>query len=209
MNDNSNTATLSRKERDRIRNKETIMEAAVHLFAQNGFNDTKLEDVATLAEFGKGTIYNYFENKQDLLISTFDFALCKMSSFLEEQLSTVEKPLDRLRLVVESQFEYYRDHEDFLRVIVSNQNVIAQCMSQASGSDLQLHFMHLRKLMVQEIQAGIDSAEIKPGNANRYASYLSGMIHGQIRSLNQGEMKIDEVHSNEIFDIFFSGVKNA
>ncbi|MCF7824844.1 MAG: TetR/AcrR family transcriptional regulator [Candidatus Marinimicrobia bacterium] len=209
MNENSDKTTLSRKERDRIRNKETIMEAAVHLFAQKGFNETKLEEVAALAEFGKGTIYNYFENKHDLLISTFDFALCKMANFLEKQLNEVKKPMERLRLIVESQFEYYRNHEDFLRVIIANQSVISQCVNEESGSDLHLHFMHLRKLMVHEIQAAMDLGEMKPGNANRYASYLSGMIHGQIRSLNQGELDIDEVHSDEIFDIFYTGVKHA
>lgn len=52
MNNSSKNTVLSRKERDKLRNKEDILKAAVHLFAQKGFAETKLEDVAALAEFG-------------------------------------------------------------------------------------------------------------------------------------------------------------
>jgi AcrR family transcriptional regulator len=209
MNEHSNPSNLSRKERDKIRNKEAIMDAAVHLFARNGFNETKLEEVATLAEFGKGTIYNYFENKNDLLLSTFNYALTKVSNYLEEQLSNVEDPLERLRLIVNSQFEYYRSNEDFLRVVVANQQLIGEAIHGGSGKDLHQRFMYLKKLMVKEIQAAIDSGQLKSGNATRYASYISGMIHGQVRSLNHREIIIDDVDSNEIVDIFLTGASHV
>ena len=205
MNNNSNSIALSRKERDKIRNKETILDAAVHLFAQKGFTETKLEEVAVLAEFGKGTIYNYFENKNDLLISAFDYALGKVISYITGQLVNVSNPLDRLRLIVNAQFDYYRSNEDFLRVIVANQQVIGKIIHEEPGQDLHLRFMHLRKLMVTELQVAIDEHILKAGNAARYASYLSGMIHSQVRSLNNHEINIDDVNSNEIVDIFLNG----
>jgi len=206
MNNNSeNIDMLSRKERDKLRNKEAILDAAVHLFAHKGFNETKLEDVAALAEFGKGTIYNYFENKNDLLMSAFDYALGKIIDYIEEQLKRVTSPLDRLRLIVNAQFEYYRSNEDFLRVIVANQQIIGKMIHEEPGKGLHMRFMHLRKLMISELQVAIDSKQLKPGSAVRYASYLSGMIHGQVRSLNNHEIMIDEVNSDEIVDIFLNG----
>jgi len=208
MNDNSNQTPLSRKERDKLRNKEAIMDAAVHLFAQTGFNETKLEDVAARAEFGKGTIYNYFENKNDLLLSTFDYALGKVTCYLNEQLLNVTEPLERLRLIVNSQFEYYRSNEDFLRVVVANQHIIGQAVQGGSAKELHQRFMHLKKLMIVEIQAAIDSGQLRQGSASRYAAYISGMIHGQIRSLNHREINIEDVNPNEIIDIFLSGASN-
>jgi len=209
MNRNSHLEILSRKERNKLRNREAIIEAAVHLFAVKGFNETKLEDVATLAEFGKGTIYNYFENKDDLLVSSFEYALARVSEYLEKQLSTVTDPLERLKLVVNAQFEHYQKNEDFLRVVTTNQQTITRCMQGAKGKHLHDRFMHLRQLMVNEIQASIDAGKIKKGNAGKYASYLSGMIHSQIRLLNQREIKIEDVDPEEITSIFLSGVRNA
>jgi len=56
--------------RRRARRKEDrpaeIIAAALHLFSERGFAATKLEDVATAAGIGKGTIYLYFPTKEDL-----------------------------------------------------------------------------------------------------------------------------------------------
>jgi len=185
------------------------MDAAVHLFAQKGFTDTKLEEVAALAEFGKGTIYNYFENKNDLLLSTFEYALGKVTNYLQHRLISITDPLERLRLIVNSQFEYYRNSADFLGVVVANQHIVGQAMGAASGKDLRQRFLQLRQMMITEIQSAMEAGQLKPGSAQRYAAYISGMIHGQIRSLNQHEVKIEEVDPDEIVDIFLNGASHV
>jgi hypothetical protein len=60
----------------------------------------------------------------------------------------------------------------------------------------------LKKLVTIEMQAAIDAGQLRPGNAQHYASYLSGMIHAQVRSLNAGDMQVDEMYADEIMDIF-------
>jgi len=205
MNDSSNENVLSRKERDKLRNKEAILEAAVHLFAQKGFAETKLEDVAALAEFGKGTLYNYFENKDDLLLSAFDYAVENVLNFLYDQLASVWDPLDRIRLIANSQFNYYSTNTDFMSVITSNQQVL---MNHARSKAVFDRFQDLRKLVVIEMQAAIDAGQLRPGNAEHYASYLSGMIHSQVRSCNAGDMQMDEISADEIIDIFLNGAKS-
>lgn len=59
-----------RAPKPRLRRKETrpaeIIEAALELFVERGFATTKLDDVATRAGIGKGTIYLYFPNKEEL-----------------------------------------------------------------------------------------------------------------------------------------------
>src|SRR5690606_40594864 len=57
---------LTRKDRERIFRQKEIMNAAVKFFAEKGFNSTTLEEIAGSAEFGKGTLYNYFSNKQEI-----------------------------------------------------------------------------------------------------------------------------------------------
>lgn len=208
MNINSKSDTMSRKERDKLRNREAILDAAVHLFAQKGFTETKLEDVAALAEFGKGTLYNYFRDKNDLLISTFDYALGKVTDYLNEKLTHEQNPLERIRLIVISQFEYYNSNEDFLRVVVANQRVIGKAIQGDAGKDLHKRFMDLRKMMIEEIQTAIEEGSLKPGDPARYASYLSGMIHSQVRALNSGELTINDTKPEEIVDIFLNGARN-
>jgi len=205
MNISSKENVLSRKERDKLRNKDAILEAAVHLFAQKGFAETKLEDVATLAEFGKGTLYNYFENKDDLLLSAFDFAVAKILDFLYEQLSSVSDPMERIRLIANSQFNYYRQNTDFMNVVMTNHQIL---MNNTCSRPVFDRFQDLKKLVVIEMQAAMDAGQLRPGNAQHYATYLSGMIHGQVRSLNAGDMKMDDMYADEIIDVFFNGAKS-
>ena len=209
MNSNSEEVVLSRKDRDKLRNREAILDAAAHLFAERGFNETKLEDVAELAEFGKGTLYNYFKNKNDLLVSTLEYAIEKIGRFLREKLSDVDEPLDRIRLIVRSQFDYYRENEDFLKVVTSNQAIIQKALQCGGGEQLHGKFSMLRSLMEQEIDQAIQAGIFRQGSAKKYAAYLGGMIHSQIRSLNNHEISLDQVDTDEILEIFFNGVKNA
>ncbi len=57
---------LSRKEREREFRRNEILSAALDIFAAKGFTHTTLDEVAEASEFGKGTLYNYFQNKEEL-----------------------------------------------------------------------------------------------------------------------------------------------
>ncbi|MCF7808782.1 MAG: TetR/AcrR family transcriptional regulator [Candidatus Marinimicrobia bacterium] len=205
MNINSQTDTLSRKERDKLRNKQAILEAAVHIFGQKGFADTKLEDVAARAEFGKGTLYNYFENKDHLLLCTFEYAVNNVLDFLYEQLSSVDDPMERIGLIANSQFAYYQKNTNFMNVIMTNQQLL---MHHPASRSVFERFQELKKLVVKEMQAAIDAGQLRPGNPKHYASYLSGMIHAQVRSLRAGELPEDQMNADEIIDIFLNGAKS-
>lgn len=58
--------TLSRKERERQFKRREIVTAARIVFARRGFANATLDEIAEMAEFGKGTLYNYFSSKEEL-----------------------------------------------------------------------------------------------------------------------------------------------
>jgi AcrR family transcriptional regulator len=59
---------LSRKERQSAERANQILDAAVELFAEKGFHRTTTRDIAEAADVAEGTLYNYFANKDDLLM---------------------------------------------------------------------------------------------------------------------------------------------
>jgi AcrR family transcriptional regulator len=67
-----NSNTLSRKARERNARQQEIMVAARELFTLKGFHNTTLEEIASHAGFGKGTIYNYFSSKEELFYGIID-----------------------------------------------------------------------------------------------------------------------------------------
>ena len=62
----------SKRERQLEARRMQIIQAAATLFASKGFHRTTTRDIAEAAEVSEGTLYNYFENKDDLLIGIME-----------------------------------------------------------------------------------------------------------------------------------------
>ena len=59
----------SRRERKKEQTRTRIIAAALDLFAQNGIDNVTVDDIAAAADIGKGTFYNYFETKEDIVVA--------------------------------------------------------------------------------------------------------------------------------------------
>lgn len=60
---------MSRRERKKLQSRKAIMDAAVREFSRKGFRDTSVADIMEAADLGIGTFYNYFNSKEEILMS--------------------------------------------------------------------------------------------------------------------------------------------
>lgn len=206
-NNKSGAEFVSRRDREKQRNREAIMEAAIHLFAHKGFNQTKLEDVAEKAEFGKGTLYNYFHSKDDLLVCSIQYALDKVLAFLEQKLTAETDPIQRLHLIVTAIFDYYHANQDILCVVMQQFRMGSRESVHAKMHEQQ--FARVKQLLTHEVQNAMEQNLIRTGNAERYTEYLTGMIHSQIRALNADDNSRSQTNAHELIDIFINGVTHV
>lgn len=79
-------ATPSRREEAAQDKVTRIVEAAVALFAERGFHGTAVPEVAKRAGVGAGTIYRYFENKEDLVNAVFRATKAKLKLYLSDEI---------------------------------------------------------------------------------------------------------------------------
>lgn len=70
--------------------RERIFRAALQLFAERGFNATTIESITTAADVGKGTFFNYFENKESVLLEYRELQMERVTAFV-----TTHKESDR------------------------------------------------------------------------------------------------------------------
>jgi TetR/AcrR family fatty acid metabolism transcriptional regulator len=82
--------------------RERILAAAERVFARHGFFAAKVADVAKDAGVADGTIYLYFKNKDDLLISVFERRMQQLLVQLRAAVANVKKPRDQLRAFVKT-----------------------------------------------------------------------------------------------------------
>lgn len=84
----------SRREANKRKSRQKILKASRRLFKEKGYENTMIEDVANKAEISKATLYNYFPNKESLLVGTMDDVTESFRKFIEgmeEGISADEK----------------------------------------------------------------------------------------------------------------------
>ena len=85
--------------------RERITEAAIVVFAAKGYRSARVSDVAKEAGVADGTIYLYFRNKEDLLLSIFEEKMEMLLQILESKMDGVECPLDKIRIYAQQHIE--------------------------------------------------------------------------------------------------------
>jgi TetR/AcrR family transcriptional regulator, fatty acid metabolism regulator protein len=85
--------------------RERILRAAVDVFAQNGYFNAKVSEIAKAAGVADGTIYLYFDGKEDLLITIFREHTRNFLQSLQSQLASVSRDEDRLRVAIRHHLE--------------------------------------------------------------------------------------------------------
>ena len=94
-----------------------ITEAAVDVFAEKGFHQARVSDIASRAGVADGTIYLYFKNKEDLLLSIFEEKMDLLLQGLHAALHGVTDPLERIRRFASFHFQQVRDNRAVAEVL--------------------------------------------------------------------------------------------
>ncbi|SEM99720.1 TetR/AcrR family transcriptional regulator [Lihuaxuella thermophila] len=84
---------------------DAIIDAAVRVIAEHGYHNAQVSKIAREAKVADGTIYLYFKNKDDVLISVFSEKMGSFISDVEEALQSVESAVDQLYTLIRIHFE--------------------------------------------------------------------------------------------------------
>ena len=106
------------RERKRAATRERIIEAAVKLFGKRGIGGVTIDDVAAAAEVGKGTIYNYFNTKEDIVVA-FLIDIDRPALAALPHRATQSSVADALDAAAWSLLEYKADHLAFVKVFLA------------------------------------------------------------------------------------------
>ena len=87
-----------------------ITEAAIQVFARKGFRNARVSDIAARAGVADGTIYLYFKNKEDVLLSIFEEKMELLLSELGAALEGIEDPPERIREFARFHFGQVREN---------------------------------------------------------------------------------------------------
>ena len=214
MEENNGTATLSRKEREKKIREREILLAARTLFAERGFHNTTLDEIAHKAEFAKGTIYNYFANKDELFIGIIENIFDELHTLTTEAMSIEgagarEKMIEYAKAII----THSKEHSDLFRLMMQE----APRQGLNSFSDKVNHF-HEREQESREIVAKTLAEEIAKGTViNRDPNALAFLFDGMLRYYCMHSVKqltpaksLGIEHAAELMvTVFFDGITHS
>jgi AcrR family transcriptional regulator len=112
---------------------EAILDAAERLFLRVGYHDAKMADVAAEAGVAVGTLYKYFDSKEEVFASLSARVRNDLMGLLEGAVSS-DDPLERLRDLVRRSFVYAEDHGAML-AIYTQLGVVSELQIRSAGGE--------------------------------------------------------------------------
>lgn len=180
-----------------------ILQAAFKLFAQKGFFHTTVEEVAQEAGVGKGTVYGYFDSKQELLRQMLIFA---SDYYFERFFNVVEGNgglKEKLVAIAREHFRFFNEHQEIARVVLYEHRYISEDLGDWLLEREKDRIDYLVK-MLQEVAA---RGEIRQVDFQVAARMITGALwnvgmEAVISSFHGTEVELAE----GIVDILWSGL---
>lgn len=97
--------------------RDRILDAAVRVFAREGFHATKVSDIARAAGVADGTIYLYFKSKEELLVSLFEDRVERLLNYLGTELDKLGTATEKYRRIIELQLGIFQGERELAEVV--------------------------------------------------------------------------------------------
>lgn len=182
-----------------------IIHAATKVFAKKGFFNARISDIAKEAKVADGTIYLYFNNKFDILISVFEKEIGGLIEQVTKSLALEPDPRKQLRIFATKHLTMMKKNKNLAEVIQIELRQSTKLIKDYRNNKFS-EYIDIISTIIKNGQAQkIYRADIKPGIAKRaFFGALDEISRVWSLSLDT-EYTLDET-INQIMDIFLSGV---
>lgn len=168
------SVTAQRRKREKEQRYQTILQAAERLFCENGYPNTKIQDIAQAAEVAVGTVYFYFRNKEDLLLQLLDATAFNVRNILGEAFRRGKTPLERFENAGRALFQNFWGLHPYQLIILLRESVGVSPEVEASRQKI---FERLNEDVARAIEEVLEEYGISERSVAEVASVaIAGML---------------------------------
>lgn len=162
-----------------------ILDAAVKVFARQGFHATRVADIADEADVAYGLVYHYFSSKENVLNELFSQRWSLLLEAIHETDLSEETPQQKLGVVAGFIIDSYRYDPDLMKVIIVEVTRAANSFGQTHLKQINAAYTGIAKIVADGQKLGvfrkdIDSAFASMSFYGAIEQLLSGWIFGLI-----------------------------
>ncbi len=197
-----------RKEREYLARRKEILISAERLFAAKGFFTTTMSEIAREAEFGTGTLYNYFKSKEDLYFTLIDEKTDEINRLVKSELSQPIPVKEKIKRVLRLQFEFIERNRDFFRIYITERSRFEWTIKDDLGKGIHEKMLAYIRLLAQVMKQGMREGALRPMNPVDLAHAWVGIVNSFVFEWLMAPHPYPLVSKTDaVLDIFFRGVQ--
>ena len=188
---------------------ELIRQAAIRVFAREGFHRARMETIAHEAGVAVGTIYNYFESKRDVLLAVFEVEFEEQISFFEGLRKSGLSIPDQIAQILQGHFSLLRERTELAQVLLQER------FNPGEGFKEKLSNFHRKVVERIEalIQEGIDQGWVRSCDPRIIAPALFAVVQsiGSWEMIHSGTVvgELFQTAPTELADFIWNGLKKG
>jgi len=154
--------------------RQAILDQAIQIFAECGFRGTDIQVIADRAGVGKGTVYRYFHNKDDLFWATTFEVVCRLRQQVFGAMEGIEGVCNKIRASAVAYARFFESNPQCLEVFVQDR---AEFRGTAPESHREYHREMIREFE-RILQQGMESGEILPSDTFQTTHAIGSLLYG-------------------------------
>ena len=182
----------------------------MNLFSERGFDRTTVDEIANQASVGKGTIYLYFENKEQIFLAIIEEGLNEFNQKLSEAISQSTDYLHGFEVMILTQFQFIETHSEFYRIFSKERLSLRLCTDDRARSRIHVIHQRMQQIMSDYIYTGMRQGYLRQGDPNEFAWAVSGIItHFAFHWIMEGGVGSLVAKKATVLELVLNGVKKV
>jgi AcrR family transcriptional regulator len=172
-----------RKKRDAGKMRSRILKAAMELYVKGGYENVTMRRIAAKIEYSPGTIYLYFQNKNDIMLQLCYQGFERLLAH-QDKLEKIADPLERLSAGGRYYLAFALENPEFYELMFTTTEVLRD-----SGPDQEASPLRAFRKFAENVKACLDAGIFSAGEVETTAIALWATLHGLASLLIKGRLR--------------------
>lgn len=183
-----------------------ILEAAVKVFAEQGFFQSTVSQIAKEAGVADGTIYLYFKNKDDILVQFFSYKTKQVFARFREEVDKADNTIDKFRNLIRRHLEEFQCDRNMAVVYQAETHQSSRLVEKQIKEMSKMYFDIVSEIIEQGQEEGVIKKDLYLSLVKRF---ILGAVDEVISTWLHSSSKYDLVSmADPLVELFLKGIGN-
>jgi TetR/AcrR family fatty acid metabolism transcriptional regulator len=186
--------------------REDIIKAALAAYSERGVFNTRIEEVAAAAGIGKGTVYEYFRSKEELMSAAIRYDMEELASQVKASVDRASSVHDKLKVMMETVM--LRRRQSRYNGFDMNPASIGNSMEELRSLILEQN-TKWQGWLEEIIESGVESGEIRRVDPQMFLGAIMGAVVNMVRPLCHIDWSDQDPAeaAERVTELFFEGIR--